>query len=78
MDTDKPGHEGWGFPGGSRKAHYFIIDPGCSMAKSLCGKYGFYGGPTEQGNDDSPDNCSPCKKKLKRIQDGRLKRNGRN
>lgn len=75
MDTDKPGREGWGSPASSRKAHYFIIEPGCVIANSLCGKWGFYGGPTEPANDDSPDNCSPCKKKLKRIRDGRLKRN---
>lgn len=74
MDTGKPGREGWGFPESSRKAHYFIIEPGCVMATSLCGNYGFYGGPTEQCNDDSLDNCIVCKNKLKRIREGRLKK----
>lgn len=74
MDSDKPGRQGWGFPGGSRKAHYFIIEPGRIIGDSLCGMWGFYGGQTEQGNDDSPDNCSACKGKLKRIRDGRLKK----
>ena len=50
--------EGWGFPGRSRKAHYF------AGMTSLCRKWGFYGGPLEQGNDDSPDNCAVCMKRL--------------
>ncbi len=68
--TSKSGREGWAFPGGSRKAHYFIIEPGAVMGTSLYRKYGFYGGPTEQGNDDSPDNCGACKK-LKRIMEAK-------
>ena len=51
--------EGWAFPSGSRKAHYFTHD-----GRSLCGGYGFYCGDVEQGNDASPDNCSACKRKL--------------
>lgn len=50
--------EGWGFPTGSRKAHYFVD------SMSLCLRYGFYFGPLEQGADNSPDNCSSCVKKL--------------
>lgn len=50
--------EGWGFPSSSRKAHYFVD------MMSLCGKYGFYRGLLEQGNDKSPDNCIQCQKKL--------------
>lgn len=50
--------EGWGFPTLSRKAHYFVD------TMSLCRKYGFYRGPLEQGNDDSPDNCAVCMKRL--------------
>jgi len=49
--------EGWGFPR-SRKAHYFVD------GMSLCNKYGFYRGSLEQGNDDSPDNCAACRRKL--------------
>ena len=50
--------EGWGFPGNSRKAHYFVD------SMSLCRRWGFYLGPLEQGNDDSPDNCPACMKAL--------------
>ena len=53
--------EGWGFPRGSQKAHYFQED-----GMSLCRKWGFYRGDKEQGNDDSPDNCIACKKALQR------------
>ncbi len=49
--------EGWGFPAKSRKAHYFVD------GISLCGKWMFFG-ELEQGNDNSPDNCATCKKKL--------------
>ncbi len=51
--------EGWGLPGRSRKWHYFI------NTMSLCRKYGFYQGYLEQANDDSPDNCSACRKAKK-------------
>ena len=54
-------NEGWGFPRGSTKAHYFKEN-----GMSLCGKWGFYHGDTEQGNDESSDNCVACKKALKR------------
>lgn len=50
--------EGWGFPGTSKKAHYFVD------ATSLCRKWGFYFGPLEQGNDNSLDNCAACMKEL--------------
>ncbi len=49
--------EGWGFPLNSRKAHYFVD------SRSLCGKWMFFGN-LEQGNDESPDNCTACKKAL--------------
>jgi len=55
--------EGWGFPLRSQKAHYFTED-----GRSLCGRWGFYHGSVEQGNDDSPSNCTACKKALKRRQ----------
>lgn len=55
-------NEGWGFPRRSNKAHYFLKN-----GMSLCGKYGFYNGPKEQGNDESSDNCTACKKALKRL-----------
>ena len=53
--------EGWGFPRRSKKAHYFLEN-----GMSICNKYGFYRAEKEQGNDDSNDNCTACKKALKR------------
>jgi hypothetical protein len=53
---------GWGFPQGSRKAHYFTEN-----GISLCRRYGFFLGETEQGNDDSPDNCAVCKRRKKSL-----------
>jgi len=50
---------GWGWPVNSRKAHYFV------NGRALCGRWLFFG-PLEQGNDDNPDNCAECKKRLKR------------
>lgn len=55
--------EGWGFPWNSRKAHYFI------NGRSLCNRW-LYTGALEQGNDDSPDNCAICKRKLKKRREG--------
>ena len=54
---------GWGLPQCSRKWHYFTSD-----GLSLCCKVGFYRGPREQGNDDSPDNCAECRKRKKRAE----------
>lgn len=51
-------NEGWGFPLNSRKAHYFVD------TFSLCRKMGFYRGDLEQGNNNSPDNCAECRKRL--------------
>lgn len=53
---------GWGLPRGSRKWHYFKED-----GMSLCNKFGFYRGDKKQGNDESNDNCTACKKALRRI-----------
>jgi len=49
--------EGWGWPGNSKKAHYFV------NGRSLCGSW-IYFGELEQGKDDSSDNCPRCKKRL--------------
>ena len=49
--------EGWAFPGRARKCHYFV------GGKALCRQWVF-GGPLEEGNDDSPDNCTQCVKLL--------------
>ncbi|KKM17726.1 hypothetical protein LCGC14_1672900 [marine sediment metagenome] len=55
--------EGWGFPGNCRKAHYFKAD-----GRSLCRKWGSFRISLEQGNDDSPDNCTVCMKALPKHQ----------
>ena len=47
--------EGWGWPALTRRAHYF------RQARSLCGRW-MYQGELTQGNDDSNDNCTTCKK----------------
>jgi hypothetical protein len=54
--------EGWGFPGASRKAHYFLED-----AKSLCGKW-MYTGRLEAPKDIKPhkDNCTDCFRRLEK------------
>jgi hypothetical protein len=53
--------EGWTWLINSKKWHYFV------NGRSLCGKFGLIGRPElEQGNDDSPDNCTACRKKLKK------------
>ena len=56
---EKTKEEGWGFPSNSRKAHYFV------GVRSLCGRWLFFGS-LELGNDDSPDNCLACRRKLKK------------
>lgn len=53
--------EGWTWVYGSRKWHYFI------EGMSLCRKWALLGNPSlEQGNDDSPDNCTACRKILEK------------
>lgn len=59
MTKSKPG---WGKSPASRKWHYFN-----DRGLSLCGKIGFYFGPTEKGNNGSPDNCAECKRRLKKA-----------
>lgn len=49
---------GWGWPVQSRRAHYFV------GTRALCGRWGLYMGHLEAGNDNSPDNCAACKRKL--------------
>lgn len=50
-------HEGWVGTINGRKWHYVIGDT------ALCGTV-IWGGQPEQGNDNSPDNCAACKRKL--------------
>jgi hypothetical protein len=49
--------EGWSPT--TSKWHYFGPD-----GRSLCGKWGFNRMPREQGDDDSPDNCAECRRRL--------------
>lgn len=49
--------EGWVGITNGRKYHYVIDND------TLCGVV-VWGGEVELGNDDSPDNCSACKKRL--------------
>lgn len=51
--------EGWGFISNSRKWHYYQ-----SNGHSLCRKFmKFTSHDLEQGNDDSADNCTECKRR---------------
>ena len=56
-------NEGWGeFVGSDRRAHYYV------SGVSLCRRLVLYCGALELGNDDSPDNCAECAKKLAKRQ----------
>lgn len=57
--------EGWKWLINATKWHYFVD------YQSLCGRWGtFTMDSLEQGNDESPDNCKMCKKRLKARQAG--------
>jgi len=62
--------EGWAFvhyaTGVTKKAHYIRKD-----CRTLCGRYAWLG-DVEQGNDESPDNCAECKKRLRKLKEKRL------
>lgn len=59
-------NEGWGWPMEAKKAHYF------RGPFSLCRNW-MFAGKVEQGNDNSPDNCKACQKKLaQEKKDGRV------
>lgn len=61
---------GWGWAFNARKAHFYV------NGLSLCGRWVIFGGSgLELGNDNSPDNCATCKKKLAAKKE-REKRNG--
>lgn len=60
MMADTAKKEGWGFVDGPRKWHYFDTN-----SVALCSGWMKWDmSKVEQGNDDSPDNCATCKKKL--------------
>ena len=54
---------GWGFPGSSRKAHYFPAD---DPTMSLCRKWGFYMGERYDDKHDHSENCAECVRKRER------------
>lgn len=54
--------EGWGFPGASRKAHYFLAGD----LNSLCGRWAFSGERTPADGSASPDDCAECSRRLAR------------
>jgi hypothetical protein len=60
-DTIRPA--GWGWPGDSRKAHYFEAND----TRSLCSKWGFFEGQREDDNHGSPDNCTVCRRKREAL-----------
>ncbi len=55
--------EGWTYLLNSPKWHYF------RGGRSLCGRFLLLGNPElEQGNENSPDNCKGCLRKLQKEQ----------
>ena len=67
------GKEGWVACQGSKKWHYMI------NGRSLCRKFGFLGNEDnlEQGKDNSPDTCTPCKNALFKAREKKEKANGK-
>jgi len=56
--------EGWYRPSNSRKWHYF------KEGMSLCGKWALLRWKSvgyEYGNDNSPDNCASCRRRLLKL-----------
>ena len=53
---------GWGWPGNSRKAHYFV------NGRSLCSKWMYFGDLYDE-NDDYTRNCAACKRKVKKLRE---------
>lgn len=53
---------GWGWPGNSRKAHYF--EKGETV--SICSRM-MYAGERETGANQSPDNCAECKRRYQKA-----------
>ena len=55
--------QGWGFPGASRKCHYFRED-----GRALCGKRASIGMPKEmfspEDGETTTSDCAACRRKL--------------
>lgn len=61
-------NEGWTWLWNATKFHYFRDN------RSLCGKWAVIGKQEyRQGNNDSPDNCTACRRRL----EGEAKRKAR-
>jgi DNA-directed RNA polymerase subunit RPC12/RpoP len=64
--STKP-NTGWTAINGARKWHFIGLD-----GRSLCGRYLWLGGAElEQGNHDSPDNCTACRSRRKKQEAAR-------
>ena len=60
-------NEGWTWLYNTTKWHYF------KEGRSLCGKWMVLSKQDyELGNDDSPDNCKTCQKKLAKLKEESL------
>ena len=62
--------KGWGFPGNSRKAHYFEFEGDNTGGRSLCGKWVLLFTSQdylENNKHEHKDNCTACIKKLKKL-----------
>lgn len=53
---------GWGWPGLSRRAHYFYD------GRALCGRWLFFGHADPDTGKDSADDCLTCRRKLRAQQ----------
>jgi len=54
--------EGWGWPGSSRKAHYF------KGSTSICGKWMYTGLLEQSQGGSSPDDCVVCTRKRAAVE----------
>ena len=55
-------NEGWGACHNTSKWHYFDTE-----GRSLCRRFMLFGQQDlQQGNDDSPDNCKECVRRLEK------------
>lgn len=62
--------DGWAWPLNSRKAHYFID------TRSLCRRWSFWGSqdqPQHVGAAPQRDDCVPCWRAAKKMQDAELR-----
>jgi DNA-directed RNA polymerase subunit RPC12/RpoP len=65
---EEPLKEGWVWFLNSKKAHYV------KELRALCGRWMYLGSSFEQGKDDSPDNCTECRRRLIKMREKYAKR----